>query len=76
MATETTYRVTGMTCGHCVSAVTGELEALAGVSSVSVDLVPGGASLVTVVSEAPLEQLEQLVVGALDEAGDYQLAAS
>ena len=28
--TTTTYAVTGMTCGHCVSAVTSELTALAG----------------------------------------------
>jgi copper chaperone len=32
------YTVPGMTCGHCVSAVTTEVEALAGVSTVSVDL--------------------------------------
>lgn len=32
------FRVPGMTCGHCVTAVTEELEKVDGVSSVSVDL--------------------------------------
>ena len=67
------YHVTGMTCHHCAGAVTGELTALGGVSSVVVDLVPGGESLVTVASDAPLAR--QAVADALDEAGGYCLAA-
>jgi copper chaperone CopZ len=70
----TTYSVTGMTCEHCAHAVTGELTGLDGVSGVTVDLVPGGASTVTVTSAAPLP--DQAITGALDEAGDYRLAAS
>ena len=66
-----TYRVTGMTCGHCVRAVSAELTGLGGVTGVSVDLVPGGTSAVTVTSEAPLAG--QAVAAALDEAGDYRL---
>ena len=69
-----TYQVTGMTCEHCTRAVSEELTALDGVTGVSVDLVPGGTSAVTVSSEAPLA--EQAVTAALDEAGDYRLAAS
>jgi copper chaperone len=69
-----TYQVTGMTCEHCVRAVSTELTALGGVAGVSVDLVPGGTSAVTVSSEATLP--EQAVAAALDEAGDYRLAAS
>ena len=68
----TTYQVTGMTCEHCVSAVTGELMSLSGVRDVTVDLVPGGESAVTVTSEAPLPG--DAVAAALDEAGDYHLA--
>ena len=68
MAT-TTYPVTGMTCEHCVHAVTSELGALDGVSTVTVDLIPDGVSLVTVASAAPLA--EPAVAGALDEAGGY-----
>jgi copper chaperone len=34
--TTTTYKVTGMTCEHCVNAVTTEVSALDGVSTVQV----------------------------------------
>jgi copper chaperone CopZ len=70
--TTQTYSVTGMTCGHCVHAVTSELKALDGVSDVDVDLVAEGTSTVTVTSGSPLEDAE--VAAALDEAGNYQLA--
>ena len=70
--TTQTYSVTGMTCDHCVHAVTSELTALDGVSDVAVDLVAGGTSAVTVTSSQPLEDAQ--VAAALDEAGDYQLA--
>ena len=69
--TAATYHVAGMTCEHCARAVTVELEALDGVSDVSVELVPGGASAVTVVSAAPLSR--QDVEAALDEAGEYRI---
>ena len=70
MTTET-YRVTGMTCEHCVNAVTEELSALEGVSNVSVDLVAGGTSTVTVESSTELDSAT--VAEAVDEAG-YALA--
>ena len=66
------FAVTGMTCGHCASAVTSELKVLDGVTNVDVELVAGGTSTVTVTSEAPLDQSK--VAAALDEAGDYRLA--
>lgn len=65
--TTTTYQVSGMTCGHCASAVTGELTRLAGVRKVDVD-VPTG--LVHVEADAPLVTDE--VRAAIDEAG-YEL---
>ena len=71
--TATTYQVTGMTCEHCARAVSAELRVLDGVSDVAVELVPGGASTVTVTSTAPLAAAA--VAAALDEAGNYQLAA-
>jgi copper chaperone len=67
----TAYKVTGMSCEHCVNAVSSELGALGGVSAVTVDLVPDGVSLVTVSSTAPLAG--EAVSGALDEAGGYQV---
>ncbi len=72
MTTEA-YSVTGMTCGHCVHAVTDELKALDGVRDVAVDLVAGSTSTVTVTSSAPLTRDD--VAAALDEAGDYRLAS-
>ena len=71
MAT-TTYKVTSMTCEHCVNAVTSELTSLDGVSGVTVDLVPDGVSQVTVTSGSPLP--DTAVTEALDEAGGYLLA--
>jgi copper chaperone len=68
--TSTTYTVSGMTCGHCVAAVTEEVSRLPGVRQVSVDLVAGGESAVTVTSEAPLTTAA--VREAIDEAG-YEL---
>ena len=38
MLTESTYAVPGMHCGHCERAVSAELEQVAGVESVDVDL--------------------------------------
>ena len=68
--TTTTLHVTGMTCGHCVNAVTDELSALTGVDQVAIDLVPGGTSTVTVTSSAALEP--GALRAAVDEAG-YEL---
>lgn len=66
--TTTVYRVTGMTCGHCEGAVTSEISALPGVSSVKAVAATGE---VTVVSATPLD--EAAVRDAVDEAG-YELA--
>jgi copper chaperone len=38
---ERTFTVTGMSCEHCVAAVSAEVGALAGVSGVDVDLASG-----------------------------------
>jgi copper chaperone len=68
MAVTSTYTVSGMTCGHCVQAVTTELTALPGVDAVQIDL---GSGAVTVTSEQPLT--DEAVREAVDEAG-YELA--
>ena len=65
--TTTTISVSGMTCGHCVSAVSEELEALEGVEAVSVDLNAGVISTVTVTSAKELSPAE--IGDAVAEAG-------
>jgi copper ion binding protein len=62
-----TYTVTGMTCGHCVSSVTEEVEQIPGVTAVDVDLETGR---VTVTSDTPVDDAK--VKDAVEEAG-YQL---
>ena len=69
----TTLKVSGLTCGHCVTHVTEELEAVAGVKNVSVLLNKGGQSTVTVVSDTVLS--DAALAEAIDEAGDYTLDA-
>ena len=63
-----TYTVVGMTCGHCVNAVTEEVSQLPGVTAVDVDLPSGG---LTLTSDAPVE--ETAVRAAVEEAG-YEVA--
>ena len=70
MSVTATYTVTGMTCGHCAQAVTGELTNLPGVDDVQVDVASG---VVTVTSAAPLDT--EQVRAAVDEAG-YELTGT
>ena len=66
----TRYAVKGMTCGHCVSAVSDEVGRIDGVTAVDVDLSTGS---VTVTSAAALDDAD--VREAVDEAG-YELASA
>ena len=63
----TTVNVSGMTCGHCVSSVSEELESLAGVETIAVDLNSGGISTVTITSTGTLSSSE--IGEAVAEAG-------
>jgi copper ion binding protein len=63
MSETLTFKVPGMTCGHCEAAVKQEVGAVAGVASVDVDL---DSKDVTVVGDA-LER--DTIVEAIDEAG-------
>ena len=67
MSTET-YRVIGMTCGHCVSSITEEVGELPGVADVDVDLDSGR---LTVAADRPVGR--DAVRSAVEEAG-YSLA--
>ena len=66
--TTSNWTVTGMTCGHCVGAVTEEVSAIDGVESVEVDLATGA-----VVVQASVDPTREQMAAAVDEAG-YVLA--
>lgn len=62
-----TYHVKGMTCSHCVNAVSTEISALSGVSDVKVELSSGSVAVTSA------ETLDPAAVrAAVDEAG-YEL---
>ncbi len=62
--TTATYSVSGMSCQHCVDAVTAEVGRIDGVEQVTIDLA---AATVEVVSASPLA--DDQVRDAVDEAG-------
>ena len=64
MATTNEYRVTGMSCGHCESAVRGEVSKLGGVERVEVTAASGR---LVITSTQPLADDD--VIAAVDEAG-------
>ncbi|WP_282697169.1 cation transporter [Streptomyces sp. CC208A] len=66
-ATSTVYTVSGMTCGHCKTAITTSVSALEGVLSVDVDVAGG---LVTVTTDGAAD--DAAIAAAVDEAG-YEL---
>lgn len=64
----TKYTVTGMTCGHCVNAVTEEVGEIPGVTEVKVDQ----AGPMSVTSESAIDM--DAIKAAVAEAGDYEVA--
>ncbi|HYO38905.1 MAG TPA: cation transporter [Nocardioidaceae bacterium] len=68
MTRTSTYTVTGMTCGHCVSSVTEEVQEIPGVENVEVVLESG---TVTITSAEPVDRAA--VEAAVEEAG-YHVA--
>lgn len=65
------FRIVGMTCTHCVQAVTSEVKAIDDVLDVEIQLVAGGTSTATISSSRPLSTAQ--VAEAVEEAG-YALA--
>ncbi|CAB4664376.1 unannotated protein [freshwater metagenome] len=68
---EQQWSATGLTCGHCSQSVTKNLSALAGVTSVNIDVKPDEASHITTVADRDLSADE--VFGALRASGNYVL---
>jgi len=67
---ERVFQVSGMTCGHCVSAVSEEVGRVPGVRAVAVDLESGQ---VTVTGE---DYRDEQIAAAVDEAGYALVSAS
>lgn len=63
----TAYAVEGMTCGHCVAAVSREVTRIEGVTGVQIQLVPEGVSRVEVESSARVDRTR--VAAAVAEVG-------
>ncbi|ABH00859.1 probable copper ion binding protein (plasmid) [Rhodococcus jostii RHA1] len=66
--TVTTYKVEGMTCGHCVSAVRAAVGSVPGVTGVEVDLAAGTATIAGV-------PIDGAVAQAISDAG-YDVVAA
>ena len=64
-----TYTINGMTCEHCVKAITEEVSALDGVDNVTVSLESGSMTIDSA-EEIPFGK----VADAVDEAGEYTVA--
>lgn len=68
MTTTRSYTVTGMTCDHCVRAVTEEVGTVEGVDRVVVDLDSGRLTV-----QAPDTVTDADIAAAVDEAG-YEIS--
>ncbi|MDV2978112.1 UNVERIFIED_CONTAM: heavy-metal-associated domain-containing protein [Actinomycetes bacterium ARC8] len=67
LASRMEIKISGMTCGHCVSSVTEELKELDGVQEVDVILDAKGVSTANVTTTASVS--EESIRAAIDEAG-------
>lgn len=65
MAT-TEFQVTGMTCGHCESAIRSEVGQIAGVSGIEVSAATGRLAVATA-GDSPVDYAA--VLTAVEEAG-------
>lgn len=70
---DVTLQVKGMTCDHCVSSITKELEEIDGVENVSVNLDPHGASTVKVNTDSSVDSAR--LHAAVTDAG-YEIVDS
>lgn len=64
MTTTTEYQVTGMSCGHCETAIRSEVSEIPGVTGIEVSAQTGRLA---VTSDQPVA--DAAVIAAVDEAG-------
>ncbi len=65
MMTNQTLQVKGMSCGHCVKSIEGNVGELQGVESVKVNLSSGKVDVVFQSSEVKLEQ----IIATIEDSG-------
>jgi copper chaperone CopZ len=70
---EKNINVDGMTCGHCVNAVTEEISKIPGVTAVNIDLRAGEISPVTITAGNEISDAD--IAAAVEEAG-YSIVLS
>ena len=70
MAKTIELKVTGMTCDHCVHAVTEAITGVAGVSAAQVDLEAGAATV-----EGEMVDLDAIVAAIKEEGYEAALAS-
>lgn len=69
---EKNINVEGMTCGHCVNAVTEELSKISGVTSVHIELNTDAPTPVNIVADTDISDAD--ITAAVEEAG-YTIAS-
>jgi copper chaperone len=67
MSVTTNVNISGMHCNHCIASVTEELQELAGVEGVAIDLNKDSISRAVITSRAELDTVQ--VQEAIAEAG-------
>jgi len=65
-----TLKVNGMSCEHCVKAVTNALAAIPGVKDINVSLKAGTASFSHDPAKAPLDAIKAAVIDKGFQIGD------
>lgn len=70
---EKNINVEGMTCGHCVNAVTEELSKISGVTSVHIELNTDAPTPVNIVADTDISDAD--ITAAVEEAG-YTIASA
>ena len=66
--TTSTFKITGLTCDHCVNAIKEEVGEIAGVTNIEVELVKGGKSTLTIQADRALTKAD--IAPAIEEAGE------
>ena len=70
---EKSIKVAGMTCDHCVKAITEELSKISGVTTVNIELNTDAPTPVNIVADIDISDAD--ITAAIEEAG-YTIAVA